>query len=93
MDLDTFQWKVLEVTSMKPEIRSRHVAFRWNHILVVHGGSDKSTFFGDVWGFDVENLKWMHWSNKISFIEPRRDHCSVVFNGKVFLFNSFINLF
>jgi hypothetical protein len=67
-------------------MRSRHVAFRWNHILIIHGGSDKATPFGDIFAFDVENLKWMNWNDRVSYIEPRRDHCGVVFNGKFYIY-------
>lgn len=58
LDLKTNEWSILEVTGALPEPRGYHTGNLVGDKLVIYGGSDGHTCFGDVHLLDLGE-KWL----------------------------------
>ena len=81
LNLVTDRWETLGINDPKPEPRFNHTAI-YDPVegeMVIYGGSQADTTFGDVWRFSFARSSWSKVSTVGSAPEPRDGHSAIYY--------------
>ncbi|KAH3766096.1 host cell factor [Pelomyxa schiedti] len=87
IDTETNSTEELHNPSWKIPVRASHSAVVYGSSIIVFGGYDgSSTFYNDVWQYEVLTGTWTEWATKGTKPHPRGSHTACVFGHKMFIF-------
>jgi len=79
-DFNTASWAEQQITSQKPQARAFSSLINLpDGNLLLFGGKNKESVFGDSWVYDVQNSGWIYLNTSYS-PSPRYSHCAA-FDG------------
>lgn len=89
LDVDTWQWKLLQPAGASPPPRADHSGVMWRYcdcghwkdILVVFGGSTVDGLLNDVWLYDVDTATWRQAHCGGQQPTPRSSHAAAIIKG------------
>ncbi|CAB3398872.1 unnamed protein product [Caenorhabditis bovis] len=88
LDLKTAHWRVVKASGKTPLGRRSHSAWVYNGKMFIFGGylGTRNRHFNELYCFDPKTNEWDIIEAFGTYPSPRRRHCSVVVDNRVFLF-------
>lgn len=85
-DVETLLWTKINAVGVQPEPRCGHSAVVWRDWMIIFGGRDGRSHFGDLFSFHLRDSTWQKIETTGALVKRRYRHSAVVYGNYMYIF-------
>jgi N-acetylneuraminic acid mutarotase len=85
-DVETLLWTKIIATGTQPEPRCGHSAVVWRDVMIIFGGRDGRSHFGDLYALHFRDSSWQKIETTGALVKRRYRHSAVAYGNFMYIF-------